>query len=141
LPTNRSLSGYLRTAEFSSGELVEKEIKGGNPAIADNDEISPGVSWRLTRAARYPSDPPAVARFLRFGNWLIPKVKVGSPDLARDAVDSVAATIDSLAGVVEHAIFGVELLKAARRRAESFSPKTSWRLRVNKVDMLLDMFS
>src|SRR5713101_5153010 len=32
------------------------------------------------------------------------------PDLARDAVDLVAATIDSLAGVVEHAIFGVELL-------------------------------
>jgi len=35
---------------------------------------------------------------------------VGSPDLARDAVDLVAATIDSLAGVVENAIFGVELL-------------------------------
>jgi hypothetical protein len=34
---------------------------------------------------------------------------VGSPDLARDAVDFVAATIDSLAGVVEHAIFGVKL--------------------------------
>jgi hypothetical protein len=47
---------------------------GGNPAMAGNDEISPGVSWRLTRAARYPSDPPAVARFLGFGNWLIPKV-------------------------------------------------------------------
>jgi hypothetical protein len=61
-------------------------------------------------AARHPSDPPAVARFLGFGNWLIPKVKVGSPDLARDAVDLVVATIDSLAGVVEHAILGVELL-------------------------------
>jgi hypothetical protein len=37
---------------------------------------------------------------------------VGSPDpdLARDAVDLVAATIDSLAGVVEHPIFGIELL-------------------------------
>jgi len=88
----------------------KKEIKGGNPAIAGNNEVSPGVSWCLTRATRYPSDPPAVARFLGLGHWLIPKVKVGSPDLARDAVDLVAATIDSLTGVVEHAIFGVELL-------------------------------
>jgi len=61
-------------------------------------------------AARYPSDPPAVARFLGFGDWLIPKVKMGSPDLARNAVYRVAAAIDSLAGVVEHAIFGVQLL-------------------------------
>jgi hypothetical protein len=30
---------------------------GGNPAIAGNDEISSGVSWRLSRAARYPSKP------------------------------------------------------------------------------------
>src|SRR5207245_2875581 len=74
------------------------------------NEVSPGVSWYLTRAARYPWDPPAVARFLGLGNWLIPKVKVCSPDLARDAVDLVAAAIDSLTGVVEHAIFGVELL-------------------------------
>ena len=35
---------------------------------------------------------------------------MGRPDLARDAVDLVAATIDSLTGIVEHAIFGVELL-------------------------------
>ena len=55
-------------------------------------------------------DPSAVARFLGLGNWLIPKVKVGSPDFARDAVDLFPATIDSLAGIVEHAIFGVELL-------------------------------
>src|SRR5258705_4197287 len=72
--------------------------------------MGPGVSWRFAGGARSPSDPPAVARFLGLGNWLIPKVKVGSPDLARDAVDLVAATIDSLTGVVEHAIFGVELL-------------------------------
>jgi hypothetical protein len=75
-----------------------------------NDEISPGISWRLTKWARYPSDPSAVARFLGLGNWLIPKIKVGSPDLARDAVDLAAVTIDSLTGDVEHTIFGVELL-------------------------------
>src|SRR4029077_2114127 len=79
-------------------------------SVPGNDEISPGVSWCLTGAARYPSDPPAVTRFLGLGNWLIPKVKVGSPDLARDAVDLVAPTIDSLAGVVEHTIFRVDLL-------------------------------
>jgi hypothetical protein len=74
------------------------------------DEFSPGVSRCLTRAARHPWDPPAVARFLWLGNWLIPKVRMGSPDLARDAVNLVTATIDPLAGVVEHAIFGVEIL-------------------------------
>jgi hypothetical protein len=28
-----------------SGQLVEKEINGGNSAVPGNDEISPGVSW------------------------------------------------------------------------------------------------
>src|SRR6266436_3822177 len=99
-----------RTAESRSGQLVEKEIKGGNPAVPGNDEISPGVSWRLTRAARYPLDPPAIAQFLGLGNWLIPKVRVSSPDRARDAIDLVAATVDATTGVVEHAIFGEDLV-------------------------------
>src|SRR5580704_8559866 len=88
-----------------SGQLVEKEIKGGNPAVAGNDEISPGVSGRLTRAARYPLDSPAIAQFLGRGNWLISKVRVSSPDHARDAIDLVAAIVDAPIGVVEHAIF------------------------------------
>jgi hypothetical protein len=29
-------------------QLVEKEINGGNPPVASNDEIGPGVSWCLT---------------------------------------------------------------------------------------------
>src|ERR1700740_3248531 len=94
----------------SSGELVEKEIKGGNPAVPGNDEISPPVSWRLTRVARYPADQPAIARFRRLGNWLISEFRVSSFDRARDAVDFVTATIDSLAGVVENAIFSVNLV-------------------------------
>src|ERR1700704_1344292 len=93
---------------ISSWQLVEKEIKGGNPAVPGNDEISPGVSWRLTRAARYPLDPPTIAQFLGPNNWLIAKVRVSSLDLARDAIDLVAATVDALGGVVEHAIFGVD---------------------------------
>src|SRR4029077_17612860 len=99
-----------RPCRDSSGELVEKEIKGGNPAVPGNDEISPGVSWRLTRAARYPLDPPAIAQFLGPGNWLISKVRVSSPDRARDAIDLVAPTVDALAGIVEHAIFGEDLV-------------------------------
>src|ERR1700720_1248852 len=81
------------------------------------EEISPGLSGRLTRAARYPSDPPAVARFLGFSNWRISKVRVSSPDRARDAIDLVAATIGSLAGVVKYAIFRIELVngRAASR--------------------------
>src|SRR6266446_1504641 len=94
----------------SLGELVEKEIQGGNPAVPGDDEISPGVRWRLTMAARYPLDPPAVAHFLGLGNGLIAKVRVRGPDRARDAIDRVAATVGAPAGVVEHAIFGEELV-------------------------------
>src|SRR5438309_7629314 len=85
-------------------------MNGGDPAVPGNDEISPGVSWRLTRAARYPLDPPAIAQFLGFCNWLISKVRVSSPGRARDAIDLVTATVHAPAGVVEHAIFGEDLL-------------------------------
>ena len=77
----------------SGNDCVEKEIKGGNPAVPGNDEISPGVGRRLARAARYPLDPPAVAQFLGLGNWLISKVRVSCPDRARDAINLVAATV------------------------------------------------
>src|SRR5881409_2876823 len=80
-------------------------MNGGNPAVPDNDEISPGVSWRLTRTARSPLDPSAIAQFLGPGNRLISKVRVSRPDRARDAIDLVAATVDA-PGLVEHAIFG-----------------------------------
>src|SRR6266853_1477295 len=93
----------------SLGELVEKEINGGNPAVPGNDEISPGVRWRLTRAARYPLDPPAIAQFLGPGNRLIPKVRVSSLDRTRDAIDLVPASVDAL-GLVKHAIFGEDLV-------------------------------
>src|SRR5438552_3367749 len=79
-----------------------------NPAVSGNDEISPGVSWRLTRAARYPLDPSAIAYFLRLGNWLISKVRVSGLDRARDAIDLIAAIIGA-PGLVEHTIFGEDL--------------------------------
>jgi len=55
-------------------------------------------------------DPPAIAHFLGRGNWLISKVRVSSPDHARDAIDLVAPMVDAPIGVVEHAIFGVDLV-------------------------------
>ncbi len=55
-------------------------------------------------------DPPAIAQFLGLGNWLISKVRVSGPDRARDAIDLVAATVDAPAGIVEHAIFGEDLV-------------------------------
>jgi len=45
--------------------LDEKEVKGSDSAVPNNDEISPGLSWRLIRAARYPLNPPSIAQFLR----------------------------------------------------------------------------
>src|SRR5580693_455646 len=99
-----------KSGRVRSGSFVEKQINGGNPAVLGNDEIGPGVSWCLTRAARYPADQPAIARFRRLGNWLISEFRVSSFDRARDAVDFVTATIDSLAGVVENAIFSVNLV-------------------------------
>ena len=82
-----------------------KEVDGGDPAVPGNDEIGPGVSRRLTRAARHPLDPPAVARFLGRANRLISKVRVSRLDRARDAIDLVPATVDA-SGLVEAAIFG-----------------------------------
>src|SRR6267142_2105477 len=69
-------------------------MNGGNPAVPDNDEIGPGVNWRLTRRARYPLDPPAIPQFLRLGNWLISKVRVSSLDRARAPTRGVVFTED-----------------------------------------------
>src|SRR5438034_6560104 len=78
-------------------------------SVPENEEISPGVIWRLTGTARSQLDPPAIAQFLGLGNWLISKVRVSSLDGARDAIDLVAATVDA-PGLVEHAIFGEDLV-------------------------------
>src|SRR5439155_56948 len=79
-------------------------------SVPGNDEISTRVSWRVTRAARYPLDPPAIAYFLGLGYWPISKVRVSSLDRARDSIDLVAASVDASLGIVEHAIFGEDLV-------------------------------
>jgi hypothetical protein len=68
--------------------------------------------------------PPAIAQFLGPGNWLISKVRVSSLDRACDAIDLVAATVDA-PGLVEHAIFGEDLVDGRAPTRGSFSPKTS----------------
>src|SRR5258707_14290849 len=78
--------------------------------MAGNDEIMPGISWGLTRPARRPLDPPAIAQFLGPGNRVISKVRVSSLDRACDTIDLVAATVDA-PRFVECAIFGEDLVK------------------------------
>jgi hypothetical protein len=90
---------WARYSVAMLGELlVEKKINGGNPAVPGNDEISTSVCWRLTRAARYPLEPPAIAHLLRLGHWLISKIRVSSLDRARDSIDLVAASVDASLG-------------------------------------------
>jgi len=45
--TARGLLKAGAAVDSGSGKFVEKQIEGGNPAVAGDDEISPGVSWRL----------------------------------------------------------------------------------------------
>ena len=71
--------------------FVEKHNNVGNPAVPSNEEISPGVSWHLTKAARYPFNPSVIAQLFGRGNGLILKVRVSGPELACDAVDLVMA--------------------------------------------------
>src|SRR5258706_9514436 len=113
-PYSNNLTAFMRVSlslpgEFS-GQLVEKEMNGGNPAFPGNDEVSSGVSGRLARPALYPLDPTAVAHFLGPCNWLISKVRVSRPERARDAIDFVAAAVNASAGFVEDAILGEDLV-------------------------------
>src|SRR5579862_8397873 len=96
--------------DSSSGPLVEKHIKRYDPAVPRDDEVPPGVSRHFTRASRYPGNHPCIAIFLRSGSHLISKVRMSRLDRAGDLIDRVAATDGALAGIVEHAIFGPELV-------------------------------
>src|SRR6202045_5092861 len=93
-----------------SRQLVEKHIKRYDPAVPRDDEVPPGVSRHFTRASRYPWNHPCIAIFLRSGSHLILKVRMSRLDRARDAIDRVAATDGAFVRIVEHAIFGPELV-------------------------------
>ena len=103
---------------FGELQLVKKKINGCNSAVPRDNEISPSVSRRVIRAARYPLDPPAIAYFLGLGYWLISKVRVSSLDRARDSINLVAASVDASLGIVENAIFGEDFVnrRAPTRR-------------------------
>src|SRR4029077_12023699 len=89
---------------------IEKEIDGGNLAVPGDEEISPGISWRLAGGTRHPPDPRGVAQLFWLADRLILKVRMSSLDHARDAVDLVAATVGAAVGVIENAIFVVDLV-------------------------------
>src|ERR1700747_3190299 len=101
---------YLRTSQFRSGQFVEKEINGGNAAVAGNDEVCPSDCWLFTGSTLCPSNASAVSHFLGFSNWLIPKVMVHNPEFACDAVDLVAATIDSPFGIIKYGVLCKDLV-------------------------------
>jgi hypothetical protein len=54
----------MSPSEAHSRQLVEEEINGGNPAAPGNDEICPGVRWRIAWAAGCPLDPSAIAEII-----------------------------------------------------------------------------
>src|SRR5258706_5385171 len=91
-------------------QLVEIHIKRCDPAVPHDDEVPTGVSRHFTRASRYPWNHPCIAIFLRSSGCLISKVGMSRLDRARDAIDLGAATNGALARIVEHAIFGPELV-------------------------------
>src|SRR5580704_16457905 len=106
----RHLPDDRRMVDSSSGPLVEKHIKRYDPAVPHDDEVPPGVSRHFTRASRYPGNHPRIAIFLRSGSHLISKVGVSCLDRARDPIDRVVSTVGAAFGVVEHAIFGPDLV-------------------------------
>ena len=96
-------------AASRSRKLVEEEINSGNLAVPGDDEIGSGVSRRLGRAARHPTNPPHIAHHFRRGERLISEVGMSSLDHARDAVDLVAAAVNAV-GLVEHGVFVEDLV-------------------------------
>src|SRR5437879_4256395 len=110
-----------RRAASRSRQLVKEEIDGGDLAVPGDDEIGSGVSRRLARAARHPTNPPPIAHHLRRGERLISEVRMRSLDHARDAVDLVATAVNAL-GLVEYGILVEDLIdRCASTRGITFS--------------------
>jgi hypothetical protein len=71
-----SMSAYdpkrtFAAAASRSRKLIKEEINGSNLAVSGDDEIGSGVSRRLGRAARHPTNPPRIAHHFRRGERLI----------------------------------------------------------------------
>src|ERR1700722_7940378 len=99
----------MKNGDSSDDEGVEEEVKGGNPAIAGDDEVCSGIGRCLARAARYPSDATGVLQLLRCGRGRVLEVRMRRPDLARDPIDLVPAPVNA-PRLVEGAVLGIDVI-------------------------------
>src|SRR4029077_10514169 len=80
------------------------EIDRSNSSVTNNDKISPSVDRNLIWATFYPLNASTIPRLLGRGNWLVPKVRVSSSELACNPVDLVTTPMNA-SGLVEYAVF------------------------------------
>jgi hypothetical protein len=99
----------LSACAAASRKLVKEQIDDGNFSVPDDYEIGSGVCWWIARAARHPTDPPPIARHLRWRERLIPEVRMSTFDYTRDAVDFVATAVNAV-GTVEYGVFVEDLV-------------------------------
>jgi len=111
----------------AQGSLFEKEIKGGNPAVPDDDEISPGVRQVLHQSGpdtHWDATRP-LPKLLGFRQSADTEVRVSRLDgTPRTAIDLVAATVDARFGVRRNTpFFGPDLVdgRAPAARGGRFS--------------------
>ena len=106
-------------------------------AVLDRLDTIPGValvsrrssSPKLAQKCTASRARAAIPQYLRFGNRRISRVRASHLDRARDAIDLVAATVNTTTGVVTTQSSVKTASMAARRSAGSISPKTSSSLR------------
>src|SRR2546426_10815865 len=91
------------------GQFVEEEIDRGILSVTNNDKVGPSVNRSLIGATFYPANASTISQFLGLGNWLVPKVRVSSSDLACNPVDLVTTTMNA-SGLVEYAVFRKNLV-------------------------------
>ena len=91
------------------GQFVEEEIDRSDSSVTNNDKVSPSVNRSLIGATFYPANSSSISQFLGRGNWLVPKLRVSSSELACNPVDLVTTTMNA-SGLVEYAVFRKNLV-------------------------------
>src|SRR5260370_30676336 len=91
------------------GQFVEEEIDRSDSSVTSNDKVSPGVDRSLIRVTFYPANSSSISQFLGRGNWLVPKLRVSSSELACNPVDLVTTTMNA-SWLVEYAVFRENLV-------------------------------
>src|SRR6267143_3153865 len=107
----RKISSYseIQAKHRWLGQFVEKEVDRGDSSVTNNDKVRPSVNRSLIGATFYPVNASTISQFLGRGNWLIPKLRVSSSDLACNPVDLVTTTMNA-SGLVEYAVFRKNLV-------------------------------